>query len=135
MQLNISPSSGIPIYKQVYEQIQRMIINGQVEEGVLLPSVRQIAGELEVNPMTISKAYGLLEERGFLERQRGKGMLVAKRDQRILGQEKLVMLATKIDELMIEAQQMGIEPQTLSELFNQQLKQLKNNSTKQVEKE
>jgi len=138
MQLNISPSSGIPIYKQVYEQIQRMIINGQVEVGVLLPSVRQVASELEVNPMTISKAYGLLEERGFLERQRGKGMLVAQRDQQISDQEKVSMLTKMINELVNQAGQMGVETAELTALFNKEISQQidnKNNRSAIIEKD
>jgi len=126
MKLNISPSSGIPIYKQIYEQVQRMIINNQIEVGVLLPSVRQIASELDVNPMTISKAYGLLEERGFLERQRGKGMLVVQRDQRISEQEKLSVLTKMINELVNQAGQMGVETFVLAELFNKEISQQDN---------
>ncbi|PCI60428.1 MAG: GntR family transcriptional regulator [Gammaproteobacteria bacterium] len=125
MQLNIIPSSGIPIYKQVYEQIERMIVNNHLSTGLLLPSVRQVALELEVNPMTISKAYGLLEERGFLMRQRGKGMLIAERDQQVSEQEKLTVLTNKIDKLVIEAQQMGIGVPVLTRLFTQQLQQKK----------
>lgn len=127
MKLNISPSSGIPIYKQIYEQVQRMIINNQIEVGVLLPSVRQIASELDVNPMTISKAYGLLEERGFLERQRGKGMLVVQRDQRISEQEKLSVLTKMINELVNQAGQMGVETFVLAELFNKEISQQADN--------
>jgi len=123
IQLNISPSSGIPIYKQVLEQVETMILSGQLIVGELLPSVRHIAGELNVNPMTISKAYGLLEERGFLERLRGKGMAVAERDDTISKEEKLDMLGAKIKQLVVEAQQMGIKEQELLALFQQSLKQ------------
>ena len=75
--LQIQPSSGIPIYKQIIEQVKRFILSGQLKAGEGLPSVRQVAGYLAVNPMTISKAYSLLEAMGLLERVRGKGMIVA----------------------------------------------------------
>lgn len=75
--LQIKPSSGIPIYRQLTEQINRLVASGTLKAGDELPSVRQIAGNFEVNPMTVSKAYSLLEAVGVLERVRGKGMIVA----------------------------------------------------------
>lgn len=75
--LQIKPSSGIPIYRQLTEQINRLVASGTLKAGDELPSVRQIAGHFEVNPMTVSKAYSLLEAVGVLERVRGKGMIVA----------------------------------------------------------
>ena len=117
IQFNIAASSGIPIYKQVVEQIERMILNGYLVSGEFLPSVRQVANEINVNPMTISKAYGLLEERGYLSRQRGKGMVVAQQDEQISKQEKMTMLAKVIRELIFDAAQMGINQQELLALI------------------
>lgn len=75
----LNPTSGIPIYRQLMDQIRRMVAGGQLRPGDLLPSVRELAQTHAVNPMTISKAYSLLEAEGLLERQRGKGMTVAAR--------------------------------------------------------
>ena len=121
LQLNIAPSSGIPIYKQVYEQIERMILNGTLLPEVFLPSVRQLALRLEVNPMTISKAYGLLEERGYLSRQRGKGMLVAKQEISFTEQGKMMMLDKMIESLITESKQMGISKAALLEKIKQKI--------------
>jgi GntR family transcriptional regulator len=123
LHLNISPSSGVPIYKQVLEQVEIMIVSGQLSAGELLPSVRQIASEIDVNPMTISKAYGLLEERGHLNRLRGKGMAVAQREQHVCKQEKLDMLSNKIQQIVNEAKQMGVSHQELIELFQSSVAQ------------
>jgi len=125
IQLNITPSSGIPIYKQVYEQIERMIFNSQLLVGEYLPSVRQVASDIEVNPMTISKAYGLLEERGFLTRQRGKGMMVAEKVEQVAKKEKILMLNKQLDILLSNAQQMGISDDELLTLINQCFQQRK----------
>lgn len=54
-----------------------MISSGQLTAGETLPSVREVAGHHAINPMTVSRAYGLLESEGLLERQRGRGMVVA----------------------------------------------------------
>ena len=76
--LQIDHHSGQPIYRQVAEQIRRQILAGQLAEGEQLVSVRDLAGQLKVNPMTISKAYGLLEAEGLLERRRGVGLFIAR---------------------------------------------------------
>ncbi len=116
-QFNISPSSGVPIYKQLFNQIERMVLSGYFAQGDTLPSVRQVAADLEVNPMTVSKAYGLLEERGYLTRLRGKGMVVAKRDDEVSEQEKIAMLNTMIEKLIAEAEFMGVNRQKLQQLI------------------
>jgi len=120
-QFTISPSSGVPIYKQLFSQIERMILNGYFVPDDILPSVRQVASDLEVNPMTVSKAYGLLEERGYLTRLRGKGMIVAKRDDEVSALEKLTVLNNAIENILADAQQMGVSQQQLLALFEQQI--------------
>lgn len=78
MLLEIDHHSGVPIYRQVIEQVRRQIMAGQLSEGQRLDSVRELAGRLRVNPMTISKAYALLEVEGLAERRRGIGLFVAR---------------------------------------------------------
>ncbi|WP_114240966.1 GntR family transcriptional regulator [Dyella sp. C9] len=73
----IQPTSAEPIYRQIVEQLRRLIASGQLSPGELLPSVREVAGFHAVNPMTVSRAYGMAESEGLLERLRGKGMTVA----------------------------------------------------------
>ena len=73
----LNPQSGVPIYRQILEQARRLVASGQLAAGAELPSVRELAVKHAVNPMTISKAYSLLEAEGLLERNRGKPMTVA----------------------------------------------------------
>ncbi|NQZ23825.1 MAG: GntR family transcriptional regulator [Colwellia sp.] len=124
IQFNIEASSGIPIYKQIFEQVERMIANGYLVEGTLLPSVRQVANNIDVNPMTISKAYGLLEERGYLTRLRGKGMMVAHQSEEKSKKEKMMILDKMIAELVSDAVQMGINKQELLTLIADKAEQL-----------
>jgi GntR family transcriptional regulator len=72
----IHPSSGVPIYRQLVDQVHALIAGGRLVAGDLLPSVRQVAQAAEVNPMTVSKAYSRLEADGVVERVRGQGMRV-----------------------------------------------------------
>jgi len=117
-QFIISPSSGIPIYKQLYSQIERMVLNGYFSVDQRLPSVRQVANDLNVNPMTVSKAYGLLEERGYLTRLRGKGMVVTARENEVLQQEKFTMLDEMIKELLAQAKHMGISGHKVAQMIS-----------------
>lgn len=73
---SIAPGASEPIYKQLMEQIRRMCASGQLADGDLLPSVREVALALTLNPMTVSKAYNYLEVEGLLRRHRGVGMLL-----------------------------------------------------------
>ncbi len=78
MLLEIDYHNGVPIYRQLIEQIRHQIMAGQLVEGQQLVSVRELATRLAVNPMTISKAYTLLEAEGLVERRRGVGLFVAR---------------------------------------------------------
>ena len=74
--LSVSPASGIPLYRQLQDQFLALIATGKLPSGDFLPSVRQVAQELQVNPMTVSKSYSLLEREGAVEFVRGQGMRV-----------------------------------------------------------
>lgn len=76
LNFQIHPSSGVPIYRQLIDQVRLLIASGRLTARELVPSVRQLADELEVNMMTVSKAYARLEADGVLERDRGVGMRV-----------------------------------------------------------
>ena len=75
--LTIQPTAPEPIYRQIVDQLRRLIASGQLLAGEVLPSVRDVAGFHAINPMTVSRAYGMAEAEGLLERLRGKGMAVA----------------------------------------------------------
>jgi len=76
LRFTVQPSSGLPIYRQIMDQVCALIAGGRLAAGDLLPSVRQLAADLQVNMMTISKAYARLEAEGVIERVRGTGMKV-----------------------------------------------------------
>lgn len=105
----LNPQSGIPIYRQLVEQIKRLVAAGQLSPGSELPSVRELALEHSVNPMTISKAYALLEAEGLLERRRGKPMTVAAgRHNGVPLQKRLRHLEKDASELVLAAKQLEI---------------------------
>lgn len=108
---DIQPQLATPIYRQVVEQVQRLVAGGQLGPGDELPSVRAVAERHAINPMTVSKAYSLLEAEGLLERRRGVGMVVAARVQPAKADEdRLALLAPAVQALAQQARQLGIPP-------------------------
>src|ERR1039458_1257894 len=73
---HIVSTSGVPIYRQLMDQITAMIASGRLAPGTFLPSIREVGKKLEINPMTVSKVYSILEREGVLENVRGQGMSV-----------------------------------------------------------
>jgi GntR family transcriptional regulator len=74
LQFQVFPTSGVPIYRQIMDQVKHHAASGRPRNGEFLPSVRESAAALEINPMTVSKAYSLLEREGVIELVRGQGM-------------------------------------------------------------
>ena len=110
----LNPQSGIPIYRQLAEQVRRMVAGAQLKEGDELPSVRELALEHAVNPMTISKAYSLLEVEGVLVRQRGKPMQVAAQKKSTNNeQQRLQHLQPQLAQLVLAARQLEIPDKVL----------------------
>ena len=118
----LNPQSGIPIYRQIIDQVKRMVASGQLPPGSELPSVRELAVQHAVNPMTISKAYSQLELEGVLVRQRGKPMQVAAQ-QRSANSEyaRLQHLQPHIEQLVLVAKQLEISDKVLLASLREQL--------------
>jgi len=124
LSLQLSPTSGTPLYRQLVEQIQRMVASGQLQSGDKVPSVRQLATHFDVNPMTISKAYSLLEMDGVLVRLRGRGMEVAPqaKEQQSL-EQRLALIAPTLQRLVAESRQLGISAEELSQALKRLLEE------------
>lgn len=107
--LIIQPASAEPIYRQIVEQLRRLIAGGQLPPGELLPSVREVAGFHAVNPMTVSRAYSLAESEGLLERLRGKGMAVAAtRGNGQTQAQRLTLLEPQLEALARQARELEL---------------------------
>jgi len=117
MLVEIDTHSGVPIYRQVIEQIRRQIMTGRLAEGGQLPTVRDLAGRLKVNPMTVSKAYSLLEIEGLVERRRGVGLFVAKLSRRQKERITQEMLDGIVKKAAITAVQLGVSEQEVKEVL------------------
>ena len=103
MNINISNSSGQPIYEQIVQQIKSLIILGKLNEGDPLPSMRLLAKELRISVITTKRAYDELESEGFIYTLPGKGCFVAERSTELLREENL----KKIEEHMQEVRRLA----------------------------
>ena len=120
----VQPQSGIPIYKQIIDQVNRFVASGYLKPGDELPSVRQVAADLEINQMTISKAYSLLEAAGVLERQRGKPMTVAAgRRQARSTEKRLELIRPALEDVVTQANQLALPKDVILEEFKKLLEE------------
>lgn len=118
MIIKINMKSETPIYLQLRNEIVKGIGKGEFEIGESLPTVRQMAAELGVNTMTVSKAYQLLKSEGFIETDRRKGTIVCnlQSDENKSGGEFQEKLADELELLSAEASIRGMEQEDFMEL-------------------
>jgi len=119
---SITPGSLDPIYRQLVEQARRQVAGGQLTPGDTLPSVRDVAQALAVNPMTVSKAYAMLEAEGVVQRRRGLGMQVAAAPVRSVA-ARSALLQPILERAVLEARQLELDPETVLALFATLLKE------------
>ncbi|QYJ75345.1 GntR family transcriptional regulator [Shewanella sp. FJAT-52076] len=115
--LNVNPSSGEPIYRQLHEQIVRLIVSGQLSPETVLPSVRQMAEYLAVNPMTVSRAIQQLVDQGYLERRRGQATRVAE-SSGSHATSGAQLLTPELEKLCQQARQLGVDLDELKSLLD-----------------
>lgn len=108
LRFSVHPSSGVPIYRQVMDQVCALIAGGRLAPGEMLPSVRQVAAELQVNMMTISKAYARLEAEGVIERVRGTGMRVKSPSARGSLADRRQELRPLVEQVAVRARQLQL---------------------------
>jgi len=120
--LRLDPDSPLPVYAQIEEQMARLVMTGGFRPGEQVPSVRELAIVLGVNPLTVSKAYARLSERGIVETRRGSGVFVPSAPPAMPDREKERVLRDKLDLLLAEAGQMGFPPERLLDLLKRRIR-------------
>jgi GntR family transcriptional regulator len=115
--IQISPISGEPIYQQIVSQIARAIAAGEVRAGDRLPTVRSLAEELVINPNTVARSYGILEQQGLVTTKTGSGTFVADPHLRNADAARLNTLTERMDTLIAHGLNMGLSGRDLTELL------------------
>jgi GntR family transcriptional regulator len=118
MQIRIDNASGRAVYQQIVDQIKRDIALGRLLKDEKLPTVRQLAQQLAINPNTIAKAYRQLEQEGIIVTRPGTGAFVASLDSQLSRAVKKKVLSEELERIAVEAFHMQIDRQTLLDWFN-----------------
>ena len=121
MLIVVDPSSGVPVFRQVMDQVRFHIASGLLKAGDELPPTRSLSAELGVNPMTISKAYNLLERDGVLERRPGKPLLVGALAPEEIELEKLDQLRSHLASAVRAARQLNVKSGEAVKVFRRML--------------
>ena len=108
MEIRIDAKSGVPFYRQIIEQVKFAIARGAVASGDRLPTVRQLAVDLSINPNTVIRAYRELEIEGVLETQQGSGTFVGTKEPEVDELERQRMLDQILTELLARASGYGL---------------------------
>ena len=119
MRLKLDAASPRPIYLQIVEQLRLQVARGELEGGSRLPSVRELALELRINPNTAARAYRELEREGVVVKQQGRGVFVAERKAKLPAAQRRRQLDARLDELLVAAWQLGVAPEELIERLGQ----------------
>jgi GntR family transcriptional regulator len=106
--------SGVPVYRQLIDQVQAAIASGALTVGIQLPTVRQVAVDLAINPNTVSRAYREMEIRGLLDTQQGTGTFISDRKVEYSKDDRERMLAQLAGEFVSRAGAAGF---TLKQLM------------------
>jgi len=114
----ISNSSQEPIYEQIYKQIKNSVILGELKPGELLPSIRNLARELQISVITSKRAYEELERDGFIETVPGKGSYVSEQSADLLKEKRMRIVEEKLNEIVADCKLLGISLAELHEMLD-----------------
>lgn len=117
MDIIIANSSQEPIYEQIVRQIRKAVLTGELGEGEALPSIRNLAKELQISVITTKRAYEELEREGIIETVGGKGSFVAGQNAEFLREKRLNILEEKLAEVVKEARSLGIGHRDLRDML------------------
>lgn len=118
MKLIINNLSMQPIYEQVVDQMKAMIINGELKENDILPSVRSLSKDLKISALTVKKAYDYLEQSGFTITVHGKGTYVAAANSDLLIEEQRKEIESDLEMAIQKGKRYGLSEKDIKEIFN-----------------
>lgn len=117
MFLQVDAHNGLAVYDQIVRQVKFAVADGALAPGELVPSVRELARELAINPNTVARAYRQLQDDGVLEAVRGTGLAVADSARRQCQSERTKLIRARLRTVLEEAANSGLDPQEIEQLF------------------
>lgn len=133
MFITVDSTDGVPLYLQIAREIKHSIAVGALRSGEQLPSVREVALQITVNPNTVAKAYRELETRGIVETRRGTGTFVAEETAPISAEERRRVLGRMIDKVLDEGRHLKMSEGEVMRLFFDRITTFKEESEKTKE--
>ena len=124
LHLQIDPHSGVPVYRQMMDQLKYYVASGTLRPGDQLPSIRELAQKLTVNPTTVVKAYTELAHEQVVEMRHGKGAFVSGEASRLSDREREKALRRLARQLAVEAAQMGATTEVVLRVLNDEFKDI-----------
>lgn len=118
MNLFVDNKSGIPIYEQTYKQIRQCIISGELSEGDMLPSIRNLAKDLGISVITTKRAYEELEKDGFIYTVAAKGCFVAPKNVELIREELLRRIEGHMQEIVQLARACRLTKEDITEMLD-----------------
>ena len=125
MELQVDPTSRMPIYRQLGRQLREAAARGQVRPGERLPSVRELSRRLVVNPNTIARVYTELEREGLLNTRPGLGVFVAQPKAELTKKVRKQRLEELLDHFLTEAVHLGFSASEVVSLVSQRVSQFR----------
>ena len=120
--IKVDTSSFVPIYEQIKKEFKKEIFSGNLKPNDPLPSIRDLATELLINPNTVARAYRELEMQGFIYTRKGKACYISDDSTQLMVEERKSILIQSLDELIGEAKKYGLDPEEIKRLFEERLK-------------
>lgn len=117
MKMIISNSSSVPIYEQIKKSIINQILDGELKEDELLPSIRVLAQDIKISAMTIKKAYDELEKEGYLKSIQGKGTFVAPKNTELAKEQAQKDIEKYIEKIVSISNRFEIDENDVIEMF------------------
>jgi GntR family transcriptional regulator len=119
--IKVDTSSFIPIYEQIKKEFKKEIFMRNLKPNDPLPSIRDLATELLINPNTVARAYRELEMDGFIYTRKGKGCYVSDNSTQLMEEERKSILTQSFDEVIQDAKKFGLNPEEIKKLFEERL--------------
>ncbi|MGF7401363.1 GntR family transcriptional regulator [Thermoanaerobacterium thermosaccharolyticum] len=117
MNIVISNSSDEPIYEQIKRQIKNSILSGELKEGELMPSIRNLAKELMISVITTKRAYEDLEKEGYIVTKPGKGSYVAAQNKEFMREMRLKIVEEKLSEAVEAGKAIDLKLEEMEEML------------------
>ena len=127
MLIKVDMRGFVPLYEQVKAEIRRLAALGAVKPHDPLPSIRELAADILVNPNTVARAYRELEQEGLIYTQKGRGSFLSARRAQDMGRDIEAHLNRKMDEAVREIRKFGLSPAEVRKLFADSLRRFEEN--------